>query len=631
MIINTLSSFADLDLCNFHNFRLNQYHLKIEGLWVSRGFYYIHCPDINNETLAIDGSNIHQWFRDYSLVGTRTILTNQLPQNATKVKDFSLEDSSQFAGLPKNFTFLFDDLLFSLPRSFPDFKLTDNNTGIVKFLTLRQLTDIEEKQLSEAVHKMQLSIIIETQVVDSFNDIYQPILDDPLLLRHSKSLDGLKGKSSKMLWEEDEDFWSMNKLNILKPKSKKEDFYPDKFHTNSSSCLIEDYFSPFNLRSFLTLYNIVYLNLPISEFYDSYLSQLGVSEKELIELAQLGRVRFILPESLARYNSRIIDAISELPRNSYLLTRRLSCITIADLRRRNPLLYPTFEDEIKYQLLHELHHKQFAGKLPNELSQNFPINLSRIWDNYLEDVHRGGAYALRTYSSFHFIDSLFKDIGRDFEFELLTSIPSVDFGAALQANIIPRYKENRKHSNEKIVSLIANVYSGLPNDFVPTNFPYSNTTIDQILVINKDVPVIDLANSFNNNDINRFRNLIFGLTKHKKNDGELASALELFNQHVKNYESASKRRETVNISGFLIDGSLDLMNPGIPLASWIINGTKALLTQIGVNSKVIQSLIDNLESINTGTDLPDAILVSRMRNQLKESWFQSKLRKLKDI
>jgi hypothetical protein len=49
-----------------------------------------------------------------------------------------------------------------------------------------------------------------------------------------------------------------------------------------------------------------------------------------------------------------------------------------------------------------------------------------------------------------------------------------------------------------------------------------------------------------------------------------------------------------------------------------------MLERIGVRPETIQKLLDEFGAMKTGA-LPDAVLVARMRNQLKESWFKRKL------
>jgi hypothetical protein len=624
MIINTRNTYPDTHIWNYNNFRITQYHLEIEGLYKLNNRYYILCPNITKDATSVDGQNLFEWFRQHSIIGTGTTLVNTLPSNAIKLEDNSKIDESNFAGAPRNFTFFYDDLLSFLPKDFPEFKIGDNNTGITFFYTKVVLDPNQEQSLEETIHKLKMSILLETKVIDNLEDVEQHIItDDFRLLRHSKSF-GFNSAGIKKIWEEDEDFWIEKRSNILNHSTIKDDFYQEGFSTKQSSCLVTDYIHPQNLRNFITLYNTTYLNLPSLENYDNYLKQLEVTESDLFHLANLGKVRFILPKPLYVYHPRMIELISELPSNSYLLSRRLASITILDLRKRNPLLFPTFDNETKYKLLYELNKKKETGTLPSEFSANFLGHLSEIWGNYFEDVHRAGANALTTYSSYHFLDGFFSSHKKDLGLELLDSIPSVNYGAALQANVIPKYWGG--YNDEKLVTMIANLYSGLPKGFVPHNLPFSNISVDKILVINKDVPIIDLAKTFSNGDIDKFRTLIFNLTEHKKDEVELEKSLKIFNEHVKNYESSSKRRNNIDLEGFLIDGSLAINNVNIPLATWVIDRTTKMLSDVGIKSGTIQALIDNIEAVRTGVVLPEAVLVARMRNQLKESWFKGKLR-----
>lgn len=626
MVIDTRGKFPDTHVTNYNYLILHQYHLKIDGLWRLNNRYFILCPELDNSTLAIDGSNLNKWFRDHSILGTQTQLVNSIPEGAERIPTFTKDDVSYFAGSPRNFTFFLNDLLSNLPKDFPDFRLQDNNTGTLKFLTLQPLTENQELILSEAIEKMRTSIRLETDISDNLDDINQPLLNEEMVFRHNRTFKGLAGTNAKKIWEQDEDFWNDKRANLLNASARKSEFFPENFSIKESSCIISDSITPPNIRNFLTLYGVVYLNLPILQFHDQYWKSLGITEEELMTLLELKRVKLLVTQALHRYHPRILEILSELNESSYLLPRRLASITISDLRNRNPILFPTFDDEVKYELLHQLHHKNILSKLPKGLDQTILSSVASMWDNYFEDVHRLGTHALRNYSSYYFLDAIFKSRGKDIGLELMDSIPSVDFAAALQSNVIPKYRES--YTDETIMTTIANLYSGVPNNMIPKNFPYSNTSVDRVLVISKDVPVNELAKTFTNHDIDRFRKLIFGLTEHKRDQTELDSALKLFNEHVINYEKSKSRLNTMDVSGFLIDGGLALTGTNIPLASWIIDKSEKFLTQLGVTSGTVQKLVDELNAMKTGTALPNAVLVARMRNQLKENWFKHKMRQM---
>lgn len=506
MIINTRGEFPDTHVTNYNYLILHQYHLKIDGLWRLNNHYFILCPDLDESTQTIDGSNLNKWFRDHSILGTPTQLVNSVPENAERIPTFTKDDVSFFAGSPRNFTFFLNDLLANLPKNFPEFRLQDNNTGTLKFLTEKPLNRDQDLILSDAIEKMRTAIRIETDISDNLEDINQPLLKEEMVFRHNKTFKGLAGTKAKEVWEQDEDFWNDKRAKLLSSSVKKSEFFPEDFSIKESSCIISDSLTPPNIRNFLTLYRVVYLNLPILQFHDQYWKSLGISEEELLRLIDMKRVKLLLTQPLHRYHPRILDILSETDEGSYLLPRRLASITISDLRNRNPLLFPTFDDEIKYELLHQLHHKDVFSNLPKGLDKTILSSLTGMWGNYFEEVHRTGTHALRNYSSYHFLDAIFKSKGKDYGFELMDTIPSVDFAAALQANVIPKYWES--YNDEKIMMIIANLYSGVPNNIIPKNFPYSNASINKVLVIDKDVPVIDLAQSFAHHDIDRFRNKI---------------------------------------------------------------------------------------------------------------------------
>lgn len=282
-----------------------QYHLRIDGLWRFNGQYLIHCPDIDETTLAIDGTKLTEWFNNNLIIGKYSKLVSSVPKGAERIPTLTKDGLSFFAGSPRTISYFINDLLANLPKDYPEFKLLDNRRGELKFFTHKPLSIEQEDLLITAIDKMRISVLLETVIAENLNEIPQSFYWSEMDIQHYKTIKWVNGNKTQKLWEDDEDFWNEMHSNLLNTSVKKSDYFQDNFSIKESSCIISDSINPPNIRNSLTLYRVVYLSLPIYDFYDQYWKSLGISEDELLRLVEMKRVKLLLPQPLHRYNPRL--------------------------------------------------------------------------------------------------------------------------------------------------------------------------------------------------------------------------------------------------------------------------------------------------------------------------------------
>lgn len=602
----------------FHDYEtlcLHQPHLNVKGVYQKDKDYFIVCVGLGTKPLTIDGHDLNEWFSRHKIISSPTRLVSHIPPGSKRLRVLNQQEEAALTGIPRNLTFFYEDMVLTLPKTFPAFKVKNEN-GAVIIYSEQALTPEEINQFNEALRLLDVRISLSFQTL-ALNTYNQPILDAPLLLTHS-SLLPFNDPAITRLWEEDEDFWMANKQKLVQQNVSKAGIFQQGYIQDRSSCIVTDSNKPDNIRNFLSLYQTIYLRLPIEMFHDDYFRHLDCTLEEVKQLCNSGRVKLIADQSLKRYAPVLVHAFTELKSSDIIFSRRLAAVTIADLRTRVPFLFPTFDIDTKYDILHLL-HSRLTGQTSQENIYKLTECLASVWGNYFEQVQRSGAYGILNSGSHKFLDLLFRSLNKDYGVEFMDAELGVNYAAAIGANCI----SYNTYNNAPFMGMLANFYSGIPKDFIIGNQQTANTALDNILAISKDVPVIDFSNSFHSGDIDRFHNLIHGLTKHKKNEAELAEGIRRFNEEVKHYASTRDNLSEFDLRGFLVDGVTAGGGMSMPFSGWFIERLLHLLGKAGKRNTTVRKMEDYLAAYNSVT-IPDAVLVARMREQLVKSYGQHK-------
>jgi len=186
---------------------------------------------------------------------------------------------------------------------------------------------------------------------------------------------------------------------------------------------------------------------------------------------------------------------------------------------------------------------------------------------------------------------------------------SVDLAASTDSILIP--VKSKDYDGAPYSSMLADLYSGVPHsEWVVQKPDYANFASEEILSISKQVPIIELATTFNSAEIKRFQEIILSISQHEANIDELGDAISAFNYFVKQYEKDAKNLNFWNIQGFVL-GAIG-KRTGIPFASWILKNA----LKYSSRNLVIGKIFNRLEAEIVGA-YPNAILVSRMRDKIK--------------
>ena len=201
---------------------VQQPHIETGGIWQHAGEYYIACPKLSDNSRAADGTPLRDWF-DSSCrpFGIPIRLVAAAPQGAQEVPQRTLEEAIELAGDPLTTWQLLSELSLRLPRTFPLLGVEDGPSPMtVKVCVSRDLTSDDKRELDAAIASLQQPYAgceIEVQTAPKKPEPAQlaPRIGLPELVP-SRLLFRSASGHLRSIYEEDEDFWSTNRVELLR-------------------------------------------------------------------------------------------------------------------------------------------------------------------------------------------------------------------------------------------------------------------------------------------------------------------------------------------------------------------------------------------------------------------------------
>lgn len=617
---------------SYERFILSQPHIQCEGLYRdSKGWYYIYCPGSSDDTLAIDDSTISNWLAKHKNMVSPVRLTYSIPEDSVRVKTRTIEEMVRLSGTPLNHSESYEKLKKYLPNNFPVVGL-DSATieeNFIKVILTRDLDSIEELVIEKAVNKLALPIDVETRIEPIIPNKEMKLPNNKYSAQRLFPIFYAPTQTPKMIrhiYEDDEDYWvgaetqlfKNNKpqfKNILKSKPVK------------NACLVNaSVFPSINFRILYTLYDHVYLALPIEDRLDTFLQSVKLSKKDLVTLTQEKRLSFLFPQSFNRYRLAELEPLIESSNSMLIGPRRLTALSIAVSKQRFPLLYTSLDAEERATVLRVLYvAKERAKGRESKLIYQLIISLSRIWQSTEDFVQSRGTLGTMATG----LGSLYGDLimalsGTDAWLELTGASQTLEWSIGLQADMIPTQLEG--YDEYPNAEHLAALYTGFKSHPYITSAKRSGTIIEGILAVDNDMPILDLVDGIGSADRVRLKGFIEPAAKCELSSEELADAIFKFNKQVRTLEKRSKSLSKLNIGG-LIEGSAGIagvvasalsgsLGLGLGIAStgllkWILGQ----LANQRSNSQSIGSVYDAISGAVTNTS-SEAAFVARIKRDL---------------
>lgn len=601
--------------------RLTQPHIEFEGVFISDREAVIVCRSLDTAK-TLDGNDLSAALADVRPAGFPIRLAKAQPPGTRAVPDRSSGEVATLSGDVRTPFDLQRDLELSLPSNFPGFRVEDATWSELSVFVSRPLGDDEAEALVNVVSALglpnfeRIRISVDPAIAGARSG------GEAGALPTSRRLGRAFPARIRELIQADEDGWLDARSWLLGDGTGRK---PAGVWSHASSKCVIDPTGPLkNLRTYLTIYSTVILVAPTVTQHDETLTQLGVTQDELVSLVGMGRVRILIPGSINSYPLPFVEAVAERAPGNMLFSRRLAIQMLLDIRKRLPWLSPTLPSEQRAALLRAI-LKAPKSALPGSVQAREALvrSLAYIWSEVPREFHKLGAMAPLKVGVGSILARMLaasNDLDREIEFR--TSDPPVSWAASLGANIFAI--EDDGYTNTPYLNTLSAVYSGVRGNGVRQGQQNLNLIVDGLLAVDNDTPILDFATSFKNRDIERFRSMIDELmtTQDRADPAAVIEALEAFNGQVKSYERRSLMLRRLNIvgSGTAV-ASFMLANAPLLAHVWGPLGLALAARHYLMSWREIhpltEALFNSTDAMVTGTH-PSAVYVSRFRGRIEK-------------
>lgn len=615
----------------YEYFVLSQPNIDVRGLFKKDYMYYIVCNGINENTLAYDGTNIWEWFRNNKILGAPIELIDLVPKGSERLRERKVQEIIESGGAGKNLRNLLSNLLISLPRDFPKIDISSGermniNVKVERLLRHNELQILEDILLKQEV-PVTYRVIVDKSISNGEKNYRDDFRKSNIDIIPAKLVSNKVSKDLLRLIEEDEDLWRDNRNKIFTGEiNNQAGILPEEWDKLESRCFINaSVFPQINIRNYLSIYEKIIMVFPLENSKSRVLASLNISEDELIRLAELKRIGFILPQSIDRYPIGLVEEIALSAPESLIFSRRMASMTMINSRNRFPFLYPPIKLTEKVEIIKTLYN--YASKnqtKDSKILMKIIAELARIWSASEDQINYQGAMGTGSLGLGKLMATLAGELVGEEDMGFLFAANTVEWAAPFHANIGPNYSEDG-YTDEAYIKILANAYSSINSYDHSVISKLNNYILDGIFTVDSDVPVIDFAKTFESGDITRLRNLIFKISNNCDDFDDATETIRKFNKDIINYESRAGKLGEWEISGFLQvalsvalssvkkrNPNINIPQASIPLAIWLMN----VLNNKRSTSEVLSTALDSLEGVLQATE-PDTILVARMRKNYK--------------
>ena len=619
----------------FHldRFRLEQPHIKTEGVWCRDGRYFLVCPEVVKSTATIDEAPLSEWFdRSFREMCFPLELISHVPSEARKVPPRTRENVIKSAGTFRNNNFLLSDLAMELPVTFPEFILKDAPGN--KLLVARELTDDEFACLESLFERFALpvdfSVEVDPLVPDRLSEglkkkdelettvpkekaaTLEALLDPyrPLTLAKYTSKSRFSHSYREAL-QEDERYWVQNREQTLAgfdreyvdPVKLEEPFY-------SRGILDLRFNTPVHINNYYSIFHHLFLVLPTGAKLADVLSKMSVTESEIRELIARRKLTPILASDIRRYPQRTIEAFAEGGASNLVLPRKLAAVLLQDAKTKFPILYPPLDVDQMSFLLAQLYSA--SKSMPDRKLANFlkflSQSLSWYWQSPSTEYPYKGTDSIAFAGFGNLLSALWGVTDESHSALLSQSLLSVQMASAFDAVQVPDPR------NENLVSIGASIYSGVNPNQPPEMQSKLKAVIENLFTISSHIPVNEFVGAFQSSDINRLKRYVFDIARQSATVEEAAEVAASFNEEAKRFEARKEFFGQLDLAGFLIS----VATPSgvfVPPTTWITTALKWLFRKDP--SGMASSILDIVDSIGKTRD-PRAVLVARMKKNMAD-------------
>ncbi len=596
-----------------------QPQVETGGIWEHNGRYYIVCPKLADDLRATDGAPLHEWFHAKCRpAGVPMQLVPAPPNGSREIAVRTLREAIELAGDPLTRGEVLSELSLRLPRTFPLVGLEDGSTAMtVKIAVARDLSPEEQRDLEAAIEALQQPWRHETEVKSVQEDLPktpaarpgQPaglpqLIPSRLLFRSASS-------HLRSICEEDEEFWSTNRVKVLGSWSVEPTaLIPSRgWDRDMSRCLIfGNDTDALPIVNPLSIFRKVALVLAPGTTTAELCGRLKCTESDLLQLMELGRVQLVLPHSPDQYPLRFLELAAERSPAEMLFPRRVAALVVADARKRVPFLFAPFTTAERAVIIRALRQAAQAVEDPaRRILDRAASSLADIWCKTYEVVNRHGSLGASIVGLGGLMGTIFRENGpASGQLEFLHAGLVVQWAGALNALAFPTVT-----ISNPFVEILATLYSGAPVRSVPEFASNLETLVAGLLTVDAGVSPVELARSLGGGDIDRFRGLVEDVLRANAEPEAIRGVIEHFNEAVKAYEGRTATFRKLDILALLQALAALTKQPWIGLSGWFAKRLIQQLQDSRGSNAVVGSVIDALDGMAKMSH-PSAVLVARM-------------------
>jgi hypothetical protein len=584
---------------------LQKHTIFFDGLWELEGCYYVLIGDASTNLTDQDYADLVFWFdQSCRIVGTPVKIVKNLPFGSVSVPARTKSQLSQHHGVP--FTAPeFNKLLKTLlSKDFPRFAVYSDHGGI-KLVVESAVTAEQHAEVDIALANLGFDVEAEI-IVKAFASAE----DDSAARFRGKNSVKVFPAIIRLALEEDEDFWVDSRLSLFAEGSiDRHHFLESRLATEVGSCFVNSMaLTPGNLRGYLTLYRVIWIALPLASFTEAVFKGFNVNEGELLELAAKGRIGFVLPAKTSIYPISFLAKLLEIAPKSVVFSKRLAAASIAESRRRNPLLFPNLNNVERRSVLDLLSGASCAEA--NELSGMFIQHFSVVWPSLEYSFSDLGALAMMRNGLSQIATSIAKKYhGIDLGPAIQLSMTSVEWAAALGAVYSPL--KTSDFDEGPFAEFCGSIMTGVKQESIIAPVCDMNTLVEGLLCLDNDAPVIEVAEAFDGSDMLALQKLI---QENSVSDVTLSEYVKTLNGKVKRFEKNQNKVQKLDLLG--LAGGLAAIASTSGIASFVPIGAWVLQKIFMQSDSFAQGPVLDWVRAKTFMTTQDVVLVSRLRKKM---------------
>ncbi|HEI9782737.1 hypothetical protein [Serratia bockelmannii] len=414
-------------------------------------------------------------------------------------------------------------------------------------------------------------------------------------------------------YEEDQEFWVENRVNIFSDVSlTRDECLSDSFKKSQNRCFVDaSVFPRNNIREYLSLYDTVIIAIPLADRPDNqnFYEIFKINRIELLELVRRGRIKFVAFQNLQRYDSKFLADVLSVDSECVLFSRRLASASLLAIREKTGLFGFSFDSETQYKILKECYNSKIDSLkiLAESLSNNIA---------FLEyGINQKGALGVSQFCGASFATQIYKLRGCDYGIELMSSAMSLEFSLGLGAHHFPF--EHTDYSEVNACKILNGIYNGVQQSQHEIREVEIQSLLSNILTINNDMNVLELDDILSKYN----RRMIPAILKEYANltPEELSFKIYSLNKEITKIEKKKESLSILDLSGFapVIAGAVmeykGLSGAGyIALLPWVFKVLKITAN----NSNIFNDQIfSNLESLTLNAPR-NTVLVHKIRKDI---------------